>query len=147
MSLWFFGSWLIDKTSRRPLPLFSFLKRFFECASSCSPASSPSGLRSYSDFLFLPAANPLPISSGAFLLMANCLNMHLADYMRRTCVALATTQMRICIYLETPGVDNSRRPALNMHSSIDTEYFTPPQVARRLRVDTYTARRWIHNGH
>ena len=26
------------------------------------------------------------------------------------------------------------------------EYFTPPEVARRLRVNRYTIRRWIHTG-
>ncbi len=29
---------------------------------------------------------------------------------------------------------------------MDNNYLTPPEVARRLRVDDYTVRRWIHAG-
>ncbi len=29
---------------------------------------------------------------------------------------------------------------------MDTNYLTPSEVARRLRVDDYTVRKWIHGG-
>ncbi len=34
----------------------------------------------------------------------------------------------------------------NVHSSMDTNYLTPSEVAQRLRVDDTTVRRWIHVG-
>jgi hypothetical protein len=53
LSLRFFGSWLIYKMSRSPLPLLFVSEEVFRVSKLLFLASSPSGLRSYSDFLDL----------------------------------------------------------------------------------------------
>jgi Bacterial alpha-L-rhamnosidase 6 hairpin glycosidase domain len=51
--------------------LFSFLKRVFGGESPFFASSSPSGLRSSSDFLFLPCSNPYAVKKGATTIWEN----------------------------------------------------------------------------
>jgi excisionase family DNA binding protein len=41
---------------------------------------------------------------------------------------------------------DAERQILNVYSSMKQEYFTPRQVAHRLRVDYATVTRWIRTG-
>ncbi len=55
--------------SRSPPPAFSVPKRFLGLESSFSFSSSPSGLRSYSNFWFLLSANPKLLQEDAWFTM------------------------------------------------------------------------------